>query len=202
MRIAIYGATGMIGSRVVAEALGRGHTVVGINRSGGELPEGAVNVQGDAGDTELAARIAGDADLVISAIGPSRTGGDRREYLASLQTLAENLGSARILVVGGAGSLFVDGVRLVDTPGFPEIYLAEAQIAAEALDYFVGLGEQVDWTFVSPAPLIQPGERSGEYRLGLDSPAGEQISAEDFALALIDEAERPAHRHRRFTAAN
>jgi len=202
MRIAIYGATGMIGSRVVAEALGRGHAVVGITRSGGALPEGAVSVKGDAGDGEFAARIAADADLVVSAIGPSRTGGDRREYLASLRTLAENLGAARILVVGGAGSLLVDGVRLIDLPDFPEIYLAEAQIAAEALDYFTGLGDGVDWTFVSPAPVIAPGERSGSYKLGLDSPAGEQISAEDFALALIDEAERPAHRHRRFTAAN
>lgn len=201
MKIAIYGATGMVGSRVVAEALGRGHEVVGVTRTGGALPEGAQGVEGDAGDAEHAARIAADADLVVSAIGPSRTGGDRREYLAALRTLVENLGAARILVVGGAGSLLVDGTRLVDLPDFPEIYRAEALIAAEALEYFAGLGDAADWTFVSPAPVIQPGERSGAYKLGLDSPAGEEISAEDFAVALLDEAERPGHRHRRFTVA-
>lgn len=202
MKIAIYGATGMIGSRVVAEALERGHEVVGITRSGGALPDGAQGIEGDAGDGALAARIAAEAELVISAIGPSRTGGERREYLANLRTLVENLGGARILVVGGAGSLFIDGTRLVDLPDFPEIYRAEALIAAEALDYFSGLGDGADWTFVSPAPVIQPGERSGVYKLGLDSPAGDEISAEDFAVALLDEAERPSHRHRRFTAAN
>lgn len=202
MKIAVYGATGMIGSRVVAEALGRGHDVVGITRSGGALPDGAESVKGDAGDTELAARIAGDADLVISAIGPSRTGGDRREYLAQLKTLTENLGGARILVVGGAGSLLVDGTRLVDLPAFPDVYLDEALIAAEALEYYRGLADGVDWTFVSPPPLIQPGERTGAYKLGGDSPAGDAVSAEDFAVALIDEAERPAHRRRRFTLAN
>lgn len=202
MKIAVYGATGMIGSRLVTEALGRGHQVAGISRSGGALPEGAEESKGDAGDAVLAAHIAGDADLVISAIGPSRTGGDRREYLASLRNLVENLGGTRILVVGGAGSLLVEGgTRLVDVPEFPEIYRDEALVAAEALEYFRGLGEEIDWTFVSPPPLIQPGARSGAYKLGLDSPAGDEISAEDFAVALLDEAERPAHRRRRFTVA-
>src|SRR6266700_8391658 len=80
MRIAIYGATGMIGSRLAAEALARGHEVTGVSRSGGDLPSAARAVRGDAGDTGLAKRIAGEAAVVVSAIGPSRTGGDRREY--------------------------------------------------------------------------------------------------------------------------
>jgi putative NADH-flavin reductase len=202
MRIAVYGATGMIGSRVVAEAVARGHEVTGVTRSGGDLPAGVDAVQGSAGDAELAARVAAGADVVLSAIGPSRTGGDRREYLAHLRTLVETLGGKRILVIGGAGSLLVDGRRLVDDPGFPEVYRAEALIAAEALEYFRALGEEVDWTFVSPAPLIQPGERTGRYTLGLDSPVGDAVSAEDFAVALIDEIEKPAHRRRRFTLAN
>ena len=202
MRIAVYGATGMIGSRLAAEAVARGHEVTGVTRSGGELPEGVRGVQGDAGDAELAKGVAAEADVVLSAIGPSRTGGDRREFLEQLRTLVETLGDRRILVVGGAGSLLVDGARLVDDPAFPEIYKAEALIAAEALEYFRGLGEEVDWTFVSPAPLIQPGERTGVYTLGLDSPAGDAVSAEDFAVALIDEIEKPAHVRRRFTLAN
>jgi uncharacterized protein len=104
--------------------------------------------------------------------------------------------------VGGAGSLLVDGKRLLDDPGFPEIYLAEARIGAESLDYLRGLSEDVDWTYISPAPLIQPGERTGAYHLATDSPAGESISAEDYAVALLDEIEKPAHRRRRFTVAS
>jgi putative NADH-flavin reductase len=202
MRIAVYGATGMIGSRVVAEALARGHEVTGVTRTGSDLPAGARAVRGDAGDADLAKRIAGEADVVVSAIGPSRTGGDRREYLAQLRTLAETIGDARLIVVGGAGSLLVDGKRLVDDPGFPEIYRAEAVIVAEALDYLRQLGDATDWTFLSPAPVIQPGERTGSYQIAADSPAGESISAEDYAVALLDEIDKPAHRRRRFTVAN
>lgn len=202
MRIAIYGATGMIGSRIAAEATARGHQVTGITRSDGVLPAGAQAVRGDAGDADLAKRIAGEADVVVSAIGPSRSGGDRRAYLAQVRNLAETLGEARLIVVGGAGSLLVGGKRLVDDPAFPEIYRAEALIAAEALDYLRGLGNGVDWTFISPAPVIQPGQRTGNYKTGADSPAGESISAEDYAVALIDEIDKPAHRRQRFTVAN
>ena len=202
MNITIYGATGTIGSRVTAEAQARGHDVTGVTRTGGDLPAGVHPVRGDAGDSALAKRIAGEADVVVSAIGPSRTGGDRREFLVQLRNLVDTLGDTRLLVVGGAGSLLVDGGRLLDQPGFPELYKAEALIGAEALEYFRGLGDGVDWTYFSPAPVIAPGERTGAYRAGTDSPVGESISAEDYAVALLDEAERPAHRRRRFTAAN
>jgi len=202
MRIAIYGATGMIGSRIAAEATARGHQVTGITRSGGVLPGDARTVQGDAGDAGLTKRIADEADVVVSAIGPSRTGGDRRAYLTQIRNLTETLGDARLITVGGAGSLLVDGKRLVDDPAFPEIYRAEALIAAEALDYLRGLGDGVRWTFISPAPVIQPGQRTGSYKTGADSPVGELISAEDYAVALIDEIDRPVHLHQRFTVAN
>ncbi|HEY3002705.1 MAG TPA: NAD(P)H-binding protein [Kribbellaceae bacterium] len=202
MKIAVYGASGMVGSRVAAEAVRRGHEVTGVTRSGGALPDGVSAVTGDAGDAMSAKAVAAAADVVLSAIGPSRTGGDHQEYLDALRTLTENAGDARLVVIGGAGSLLVDGVRLVDSPGFPEIYKAEALTAAQALEFFRGLGDDVDWTFLSPAPVIAPGERTGEYRTGLDSPAGDRISAEDFAVALVDEIERPAHRRRRFTVAN
>jgi uncharacterized protein len=202
MRIAVYGATGMIGSQIAAEAVARGHQVTGITRSGGGLPDGASDVRGDAGDAGLAKRIASESDVVVSAIGPSRTGGDRREFLAQLRNLAENLGDARLLVVGGAGSLLVDGRRLVDHADFPEAYQAEALIGAESLDYLRGLGDGVDWTYLSPAPVIQPGPRTGGYRVALDSPAGQSISAADYAIALLDEIDQPAHRRQRFTVAS
>jgi uncharacterized protein len=202
MRIAVYGVTGMVGSRVVAEALARGHEVTGINRSGGEVPDGVRAVPGDAGDTDFARRIAGNADVVVSAIGPSRTGGDLREYLGQLRNLVDTLGDVRLLVVGGAGSLLVDGGRLVDQPDFPEIYRAEALVGAEALEYLRGVGDRVDWTYFSPAPVLQPGHRTGAFTIGTDSPVGGSIHAEDYAVALLDEIEKPAHRNRRFTAAN
>jgi putative NADH-flavin reductase len=202
MKIAVYGATGMIGSRVVAEALSRGHEVTGITRSGGELPAGATALTGAAGDAEFTAGVAANADVVVSAIGPSRTGGDRRAFLGDLANLAATLGGARLIVVGGAGSLLVGDGRLLDSPEFPEIYLAEALIGAEALELVRGLDEGVDWTFFSPAPVIAPGERTGVFTVGGDSPVGESISAEDYAVAMLDEIEKPAYRRARFTAAN
>lgn len=202
MKIAVYGATGMIGSRVVAEALARGHEVTGITRSGGPLPAGVHAVRGDAGDAGLAQRIAAEVEVVVSAIGPSRTSGNPREFLAQLRTLAETLAGTRLLVVGGAGSLLVGGKPLLEHPGFPAIYHDEALIGAEALEYVRALGDNVDWTFISPAPLIQPGDRTGTYKLGTDFPVGDSVSAEDYAVALLDEIEKPAHRRQRFTLAN
>lgn len=202
MKIAIYGATGLIGSRLVVEAVRRGREVTGITRTGGEVPDGVRAVDGDANDAATAKSVATDADVVVLALGPSRTGASHELYHDALRTLTENLGDARLLVVGGAGSLEVDGARLVDSPGFPEEYRAESLSGARALEYFRGLGDDVDWTFVSPPPVIEPGERTGSYTHGLDSPVGDHISAEDFAVALLDEIETPAHRNTRFTVAN
>jgi putative NADH-flavin reductase len=202
MKIAIYGASGMVGSRVATEALNRGHSVTGVTRTGGAVPAGVTAVTGDAGDAAVAKSVAADADVVVSAIGPSRTGEDHQLYLDALRNLADNAGDTRLLVIGGAGSLLVDGRRLVDSPGFPEMYKPESLTAAAALEYIRSLGTEVDWTFLSPAPVIEPGERTGSYRTGLDSPAGDTISAEDFAVALVDELERRDHPHRRFTVAN
>jgi uncharacterized protein len=202
MRIAIYGAGGMVGARVATEAVRRGHEVTGITRTGGGLPEGVKSLTGDAGDADLAKSVAAGHDVVVSSIPPSRTGGDHQLYLDALRTLAENLGDSRLLVVGGAGSLLADGQRLVDSQGFPAEAKAESLTAARGLEYFRGLGESIDWTFLSPAPMIVPGERTGSYIKGLDSPVGQTISAEDFAVAILDELENPAHRRRRFTVAN
>ncbi|MGH3585862.1 MAG: NAD(P)-dependent oxidoreductase, partial [Pseudonocardia sp.] len=202
MKIAVYGSTGMIGSRVAAEALARGHEVTGITRAGGEQPASVRAVQGDAGDAALAKRIAAEVDVVVSAIGPSRTGGEPRDFLTQVRNLADTAGDARLVVVGGAGSLLVDGAHLVDAPYFPEEYRVEALVVAEALDLLRGLGDGIDWTYLSPPPMIAPGERTGAYEIGADSPAGESVSAEDFAVALLDEIEKAAHRRTRFTVAH
>lgn len=192
MKIALFGATGMVGSRIAAEAADRGHEVTALSRSTGA----------DMADAAAVRDAAATHDVVVSATGPSRTGEPHEPWLASVSTLIENAADARVLFVGGAGSLLTpDGTRLLDTDGFPEAYKAEATSGAAALDLFRAAPESLDWTFVSPAPVIAPGERTGSYTTSLDTPAGDFISAEDYAVALVDEIEQPQHRRRRFTAA-
>jgi hypothetical protein len=193
MKIALFGATGMVGSRIAAEASARGHEVTALSRStGGDLADpGAVRAAAQA------------HDVVVSATGPSRTGESHEPWLAAVSTLIDQAGEARVLFVGGAGSLLTpDGTRLLDTDGFPDEYKAEATSGAAALDLFRAAPESLDWTFVSPAPVIAPGERTGSYATALDTPAGDFISAEDYAVVLVDEIEKPQHRRQRFTAAS
>ena len=192
MKIALFGATGMVGSRIAAEATGRGHEVTTLSRATG----------GDLADAAVVRDAAATHDVVVSATGPSRTGDPHQPWLDAVSTLIDNAGDARVLFVGGAGSLLTpDGTRLLDTDGFPPEYLPEATSGAAALELFRGAPDTVDWTFVSPAPVILPGERTGRYATALDTPAGDQISVEDYAVALVDEIEQPQHRRRRFTAA-
>jgi putative NADH-flavin reductase len=199
VKIAIYGASGMIGSRIAAEAVSRGHEVIGVTRSGGEQPAGVRAVRGSANDVASVKSLAAEVDVLVSAMGPSRTGGDPQDFLDAVDTLVSGAGGTRVVVVGGAGSLVVDGQRLVDGPDFPEIYRTESSVVAQALDNLRATAADVDWTMLSPAHVIEPGERTGVFRLGLDSPVGHEISAEDYAVALVDELEKPAHRRQRFT---
>ncbi|MEU4604241.1 NAD(P)H-binding protein [Kribbella sp. NPDC023972] len=201
MKIAIYGASGMVGSRVAAEAVNRGHEVIGVTRSGGDLPAGVRAVQGNANDIASAKEIAAEADVLVAAIGPSRTGGAHQDYLDAIANLVAAVQGTetRLLVVGGAGSLVVNGNRVVDGPDFPAEYKPEALTVSQALDDLRATDDSVNWTMLSPAFVIAPGERTGTFQLGLDEPIGTQISAEDFAVALVDEIETPAHNRRRFT---
>ena len=192
MKIALFGATGMVGSRIAAEATDRGHEVTALSRSTGA----------DMADAAAVREAAATHDVVVSATGPSRTGESHEPWLTSVSTLIENASDARVLFVGGAGSLLTpDGTRLLDTDGFPDAYKAEATSGAAALDLFRAAPEAVDWTFVSPSPVIAPGDRTGSYATALDTPAGDFISAEDYAVVLVDEIEQPRHRRERFTAA-
>jgi hypothetical protein len=199
VKIAVYGSSGMIGSRVAAEAVSRGHEVIGITRSAGDQPAGVRAVRGNANDAASVKEIAAEADVLVSAMGPSRAGGDPQDFLDSIDTLIAAADGTRLIVVGGAGSLVLDGKRLVDGPDFPAEYRTESATGAQALDNLRATDERVDWTMLSPAFVIAPGERTGRFRLGLDEPVGQEISAEDFAVALVDEIEKPAHRRRRFT---
>jgi putative NADH-flavin reductase len=199
MKIAVYGASGMIGSRVAAEAVSRAHEVTGVTRSGGELPDGVRAVRASADDVASAKELAAESDALVAAIGPSRTGGDHQDYLDAIDNLiaAVRGSETRVIVVGGAGSLVVNGNRVVDSPDFPAEYKNESLTVSQALENL--RASDVNWTMLSPAFVIAPGERTGVFRLGRDEPIGEHISAEDYAVALINELEQPAHNKQRFT---
>ncbi|MGW3953119.1 NAD(P)-dependent oxidoreductase [Streptomyces sp. NPDC004752] len=209
-RIVVFGAAGKAGSRVVAEAAARGHQVTAVARDIsriGQLPEGVRAVAGDVTDAEIVAALAEDADALVLTVG----GPDAALYTDAIATAAAAArsvgpGGPRIVHMGGgAGLLNDDGVRFFDAPGFPEEFKPYAIGQLQALDACRALGEDVTWTYLSPPPVhFAPGERTGVYRTGLDRPVvgddgQSRISYEDYAVALVDEIERPKHLNRRFT---
>ncbi|NYE95954.1 hypothetical protein FHU41_002204 [Psychromicrobium silvestre] len=204
MKIAVIGATGMIGREITTEAARRGHQVTAVSRSGSavEAAPTAAPLTAQLGDTSTIGTLAEANDVLVFATTPSRTGGDHQEWLAESRAAFKALGSTPFLVIGGAGSLTANGQRLIDDPGFPEIYRPEALTLTTLLEELREAPTGVNWTLISPSPVIAPGERTGEYKLGLDSPAGEKISSQDFAVAIVDELENPQHNRKRFTAAN
>src|SRR5579859_5795349 len=191
MKIALYGANGPIGTAIAAEASGRGHQVTAISRGDNSAVQASMHVRGDAADGAGVADIAASHDVVVSSIG---FGPDPIDFLRPVLGLAQNVGSTRLVFVGGAGSLRSDsGLRLVDLPEFPAEWRPSALVLAATLDVLRATPPALNWTFFSPAPLIAPGERTGEYVLGADEPAGDRVSIEDYAVALVDELERPKH---------
>ncbi|MBX5467248.1 MAG: NAD(P)-dependent oxidoreductase [Firmicutes bacterium] len=212
MRIALWGATGTIGQRILREALDRGHAVRAVVRDPARVtiqhPKLEV-VQGDALDPQSVAQAVRGCEVVVSALGPSR--GEPPETLLTLnQRLVEGVRAAgvrRLIAVGGAGSLEVaPGQRLLDTPDFPPGWKAIAEAAAETLAWYRREANDLEWTVMSPAAFIQPGSRTGRYRTGTDQLVTDErgesrISAEDFAVALVDEVEQGRFIRRRFTVA-
>jgi putative NADH-flavin reductase len=200
MKIAVIGASGNAGSRITAELARRGHAVTAIARNPEKITAQAnvAAIKGDVMDQAGLASLLAGHDAAISSV----------HFLASdpvkLIAAAKESKVGRYLVVGGAGSLEVaPGVRLVTTPGFPVAYKAEAEKGAAFLD-LLRAEKELNWTFLSPSALFTAGERTGKFRLGTDqlltaSDGKSSISFEDFAVALADEIERPAHIRQRFT---
>jgi putative NADH-flavin reductase len=200
MKVALIGAAGNIGSKILGEALSRGHDVTAIVRHPEKLtahPKLTVR-PGEASDEAGLARLASGHDAVISAV--RFTVMDPRTLIDAVK----KAGVKRLLVVGGAGSLEASpGVQLFDTPGFPAAAKPESGAGREFLKVLRGETE-LNWTFLSPSAVIAPGERTGKFRLGTDQllvgANGEsKISREDYAVAMIDELENPKHPRRRFT---
>lgn len=206
MKLALIGATGYVGSKILTEALERGHETTAIVRNIDKLPRHSklISKQADVANTsELAALFAG-LDAIISSYNPGLPNGiaGARSIIAAVK----HAGAKRLLVVGGAGSLEVaPGHRLVDSPDFPKEWKEGALATAELLN-ILRREEVLDWTFVSPAAMLAPGTRTGTYRTGKDQllagATGEsKISLEDYAVAMLDEVEKPAHPRERFTVA-
>jgi len=210
MNIALIGASGFIGSALLAEALARGHSVTAIVTKPEKLTPSpqlralACDVQDSAA---LSATLRGH-DAVISAFSGHAQADTEDYYLRGMRSIIAAANQAkvpRLLVVGGAGSLEVaPGLQLLDTPEFPAMYKPTAEGARKALELLRG-EKALDWTMLSPSAVIAPGERTGKFRLGGDqlltgADGASKISVQDYAVAMVDELEKPAHSRRRFTA--
>jgi putative NADH-flavin reductase len=210
-KLVVFGGTGYAGGRIGAEALRRGHEVVGVARNPGAVPEGVEAVRGSLHDEEFVAQVAKDADVIVVAT-PARAieGKKLIDAVPGLVRIARENG-VRLSFVGGAASLLVadGGPRLFDTPEFPDEYKEEAGNHAEVLYLLREQSDDLDWFYVSPAAEFgswAPGERTGEFRLGgdilvTDEKGQSKIGGDDYAIAYVDEIEDPKHRRARFTVA-
>jgi putative NADH-flavin reductase len=206
MKVALYGATGQVGSRILKELVSRGHCVIALVRDLAELPRpgpGVLVKQDDLSDSKKIAAAIDDAEAVVSAYAPPQDDPDAIVGVTQRQVEALSHGShARLIVVGGAGTLNVaPGVTLLDSGDLPEPYVPIARAHSRALN--VLRAAPIDWTYLSPATYFVPGERTGWFRLGNDEliaipEHGSRISREDYAVALVDELEKPRHRRQRF----
>lgn len=199
MKVTLYGASGMIGSRILDELVSRRHQVVAVARRPSRIARQDVEARaGDVLDSHRVAETVTGADAVISAYAPP---GDATQQLVdATKSLLRALKEARVrrfLMVGGAGNLEVaPGIPIVDTPHFPPQWLSHGLAHKEA--FAVLRQSDLDWTSVSPAALIEPGKRTGKFRLSgntfmADDSGRSGISAEDYAVAVVDELEHPRH---------
>ena len=211
MKLALIGPTGFVGSAILTEALQRGHAVTALSRHPEKLAAqpGLHVARADVLDPAQVADAVAGHDAVISAYNPGWSDPQIHDnFLRGTRAIfdgVKRVGVKRLLVVGGAGSLYVaPGVQLVDTPTFPAEWKQGALAAREALN-LIRQESALDWTFVSPAVFLEPGERTGRFRLGDDEVLmnGDQparLSVADLAVAIIDEIEKPQHLQKRFTA--
>lgn len=206
MNVVLYGATGNAGSRILKELLARGHQVKAVVRKPAKLVP-AKGLLIELGDLDNASRIAGSvkgADAVVSAYAPPVTAVE--ELVSVTDRLIEAVRQScvpRLLTVGGAASLEVEpGIKLLDSDSFPEAWKPIARAHGEALRKLKA--SAINWTCLSPSAFLEPGDRTGKFRLGGDqllaNGKGEsRISMEDYSIALVDEIETPQHARQRFT---
>ena len=204
MNVGLYGATGNAGARILKELISRGHRVTAVARDISKLPSTVTAKQDDLSNVDTIASIIQGADVVVSAYGPPQDKTDALLGVTERQIAAvKKAGNIRLVVVGGAGSLEVaPGVTLLASGHLPAQWIPIAASHDRALKMLQA--SDINWTYLSPAAFFEPGERTGKFRLGTnqlitDSKGDSRISLEDYAIALVDELERPAHERARFT---
>jgi putative NADH-flavin reductase len=207
MKVALYGATGKAGSRILKELVSRGHHVTALVRDPAKVSQlgpAVVVKENDLSDPKKIAAAIDGAEAVISAYGSPPDDPEAIVGVTQRQVEALSHGAkARLIVVGGAGGLNVaPGVTLVDSGYLPEAYHPIARAHIKALN--VLRTSPIDWTYLAPAAYFLPGERTGQFRLGkdeliADAQQDSRISMEDYAIALVDELEKPSHRRQRFS---
>jgi putative NADH-flavin reductase len=210
MKIALLGATGFVGSALLKEALDRGHTVTAIVHHPEKIEkrEHLIAKAGDVYDTAVLAMLIQGNEALISAFNPGwkdpNLYEDQVRGTASIITAVKKAGIKRVLWVGGAGGLQVKaGVRVIDSPDFPDWVRPGSLATIDALEQ-LRKEPELDWSFLAPSAQLQPGTRTGKFRLGqtdllIDANGQSHISVQDYAVAMIDELERPAHIRQPFT---
>lgn len=210
--VLLIGATGFVGSAVLNELLERGHKVTAVVRNAAKLPQNELltGVEQDVSDVEAIAKLAEGKDAVISAYNPGWMNPEIEKLITEnypkILEAAKKSGVERLIIVGGAGTLFcAPGLRVVDSGVIP----------AEIMDGVRPLGNfylniltnenDIDWVFFSPAGVLdEEGKKTGIYRLGkddliVDAEGNSHISVQDYADALVNELEKPVHHKERFT---
>lgn len=213
MKVAVIGATGFVGQNLTAELANRGHEVIAIARNVDTVAKNdkVVAKTADVSNIAALAEALKGADVVVSAFNAGWTNpnlyADFIKGSEAIQQAVKEAGVARLIVIGGAGSLFIEGQQLVDGPDFPADYKAGATAARDYLN-IIKNEKELNWSFFSPAIEMHPGidtGRTGNYRLGTESPVfnadgRSMLSVQDLAVAIADEVENNAHPQQRFTA--
>lgn len=204
MKVVLYGASGNAGSRILDELQSRGHQVTAAVRNPDKLPAGTKSVRDDLSNVDRIAEIIAGSDAVVSAYMPPPDDTDQLVPVTGrLVDAVRKAGNPRLIVVGGAASLEVaPGVTLLSSGHLPAPWVPIATSHAKTLDLLKST--DIPWTYFSPAGFFEPGQRTGKFRLGKDQlitdARGEsRISFEDYAVALVDELDHPAHIRQRFT---
>jgi uncharacterized protein len=204
MKVLLYGASGNVGSRILSELQSRGHDVTAAVRNPEKLPAGTKSLRDDLSNIDRIAQIITGFDAVVSAYMPPPDDTDQLVAVTGrLIDAVRKAGNPRLIVVGGAASLEVaPGVTLLSSGQLPAPWIPIATSHAKALDLLKT--SDIPWTYFSPAGFFEPGQRTGKFRLGkdrliADDKGDSRISYEDYAIALVDELEHPAHIRERFT---
>lgn len=215
MKVALIGASGFVGSKILAEALQRGHEVTAIVRHPEKIqPHKNLNTRkADVLNVDELAELLAGHDVIVSAFNPARGVAGAHVYDLHVQghkailAAANKSGAKRFLAVGGAASLKTpEGIELIDSPQFPAAYeqFKPGIRGTRELYYLLKQEPSLDWVFIAPSVVIAPGERTGKFRIGKDhvlynDNRESKISLEDYAAALVDEMERPQHHRERIT---